>query len=205
MDRRATIGGGLEIGIPIGAFSESWGREIVGLSAELAVPMRLLPIDLGFDFSWGRMGGESSVVALNEDQLTAETGNLEVNSNVYGYHGVARLKPFNGKVSPYVAAMAGLKHFTTRSVLQVDGLDEAFSKERNASNFVGSAGWAVGVQVAPSGAFYVEGRVERLSTGKVQYVDPRSIVIGNNGEVSFETLSSPTRVLNVHIGIGLRF
>jgi hypothetical protein len=203
--RPTTISGGLEIGIPIGAFADSWGREIVGLSANMAMPMRLLPIDIGFDFAWGRMGGDKEVVAVNEQVLAVNTGELTINSNIYGYHGLARFKPINGMVSPYVEVLAGFRHFTTRSELRVEGLNEPLREERNSSKFVGSTGWAVGVQVAPTRAFYLEARVERLNSGKVEYVDPRSIVINGNGDVTYQTLKSPTRVANVHLGIGFRF
>ena len=205
LGRPTTISAGLEIGIPLGAFADSWGLEIVGLSANMAVPMRILPIDIGFDFAWGRMGGEKEVVAVNEQVLAVNTGELTINSNIYGYHGLARFKPINGMVSPYVEVLAGMRHFTTRSELRIDGLNDPLREERNSSKFVGSTGWAVGVQVAPTRAFYLEARVERLNSGKVEYVDPRSIVINANGVVSFQTLESPTRVANVHLGIGLRF
>jgi hypothetical protein len=203
--RQTTLGGGLEIGIPMGQFSESWGREIVGVSANLGVPMRLLPFDWGFDFSYGRMGGDRQVVALNEQFLSTTTGELKVNSVIYGYHGLLRFKPINGKVSPYVEGLLGLRHFTTKSRVEVDGLDQPLRKERNANDFTGSSGWAVGVQVAPTRAFYVEGRVERLNSGRVSFVDPNTIVIDGNGGVEFETRSSQTRVVNVHLGVGLRF
>lgn len=204
-NRPATLSGGLEIGIPVGTFAENWGREIIGLSANFAAPMRLLPFDVGFDFSWGRMGSESDIVAIDQEVLTATTGDLTVSSNVYGYHALARFKPINGKVSPYVEVLAGLRQYTTKSVLRVDGLDSPLSKDRNANSFVGSAGWAVGVQVAPHNNFYVEGRVERLNTGNVSFVDPNSIVINTNGEVVFDTRSTPTRTVNVHLGVGFRF
>jgi hypothetical protein len=204
-DRPATLSAGLEIGIPVGAFADDWGREIVGFSANAAVPMRLLPFDLGFDFAWGRMGGESSVVAVNEAFLTATSGNLKVNSNVYGYHAVARFKPTAGKINPYIEGLAGLRQFTTKSELRVDGVDSPVRKDRNANSFVGSAGWALGLQVAPNNSFYIEGRVERMNTGKVAYVDPRTIRIDASGDVTYETRATNTRTVNVHIGVGMRF
>jgi hypothetical protein len=51
----------------------------------------------------------------------------------------------------------------------------------------------------------VEGRVERLWGGRVSYVDPTSITISDTGEMSYGTLSSATDVVNVQVGIGLRF
>ena len=55
------------------------------------------------------------------------------------------------------------------------------------------------------GRSYARGRVERLNGGKVTYVDPRSISISAAGDVDYETISSPTRLVNVHLGIGFRF
>lgn len=204
-DRPATLGAGFEVGIPVGAFSDEWGREIVGFSANLATPLRLLPFDVGFDFAYGRMGRESEVVAVDEEFLTPTSGDLSVTSNVFGYHALVRFKPVAGKISPYIEGLAGLRQFTTKSELRVDGLDGPVSTDRNANSFVGSAGWALGIHVAPSRSFYIEGRVERLNTGKVGYVDPSTIRIETSGEVSYETRATNTRTVNVHIGMGLRF
>jgi hypothetical protein len=203
--RQATLGAGLEIGIPRGSFDDSWGREIVGVSGNFALPMRRLPFDWGFDFAFGGMGSDRKVVAVNNQYLTATTGDLRVTSSIFGYHGLIRLKPFNGKVSPYIEGLAGIRHFVTSSTVRVEGLSEAVSKERNESSLSWSAGWAVGVQVAPTRLFYVEGRVERLNGTRVTYVDPRSIVIDQSGQVNYTTLNSGTSVVNVHLGVGLRF
>ncbi len=203
--RMSTVGAGLEIGVPVGAFSESWGREIVGFSANLGVPMRLLPIDWGFDFGYGRMGGSEQTVNINEPVLNVTTADLVVNSVIYGYHGLLRLKPFNGKVSPYLEGLVGVRHFTTKTFVEVEGLSEPLRKERVANRFTGSSGWAIGVHVSPIPIFYLEGRVERLSSGRVEYVDPTTISISNAGVVDFETRRSKTSVMNVHLGVGLRF
>lgn len=205
LGRRATLSGGLEIGIPIGAFSDSWGLEIVGLSANMAIPMRLLPLSWGFDFGWGHMGGERDIVPVNNEFVNATSGELSVRSNLYSYHGLLRFQPYNGVVSPYVEGLFGLRHFTTRSEITVEGLSEPLQEQRQRSEFVGSAGWAVGVMVAPTRVLYFEGRVERLTTGNVTFVDPGSISISDQGTVNYSTISSPTRMVNVHLGIGLRF
>lgn len=204
-NRPATLSGGLEIGIPVGVFAENWGREIVGVSANTAIPMRFLPFDIGFDFSWGKMGSNNDIVAVDQAFLAVTEGELSVNSNVYGYHALARFKPLSGKISPYVEVLAGLRQYTTKSVLRVEGAERPISKDRNANSFAGSAGWAIGLQVAPRGTFFVEARVERLNTGNVSFVDPTSVVIDPNGEVLYDTRSTPTRTVNVHLGVGFRF
>jgi opacity protein-like surface antigen len=203
--RPVTLGGGLEIAIPFGEFDQALDKQMVGVSANLTVPMRLLPFDIGFDFSWARMGSVRDVVTVNDEYVDATTGDLRTRSEVYGYHGQLRFKPFNGKVSPYIEGMAGLRQFTTRTDITVDGLDQPIMTQRNANSFVGSYGWAVGIQVAPTKVFYIEGRVERLEGGRVSYVDPRSIAVSPDGDVSYATVSSGANVVNVHLGIGFRF
>ena len=205
MGRTPTVSGGLEIGIPRGEFNDTWGRELVGFGANMALPMRLLPLDWGFDFGYAKMGGERSNIPVEEEHLEATEASLRVNANVYSYHGLLRFRPIRGQVSPYVDAMAGLRHFTTNSEVRVDGLSEPVSKERRSSNFTGSAGWAVGVMVGVSGMLYVEGRVERITGGKASYIDGRTISITPEGEVTYETLSSKTSTVNVHLGIGFKF
>ncbi len=205
--RSASLSGGLEIGIPIGEFDATWGRQLVGLSANMTVPMRRLPLSYGFDFGWARMGSESQVVAVNEENIESTTGDLSVKSNVYGYHALLRLQPFTGKVSPYVEGMAGMRQFTTSTEITVDGMDQPLMEQRNENDFIGSTGWAAGLQVLPgkSKNFYVEGRVESLFGGQVTYVDPNTIKVSTNGTVDYGTLTSGTRVVNITFGIGLRF
>ncbi|MCB0763498.1 MAG: hypothetical protein R2815_12175 [Flavobacteriales bacterium] len=203
--RPVTIGGGMEIGVPFGEFGDSWGKEMLGLSGNFTVPMGILPFDYGFDFAWARMGGEKDDVHVNEEYIESTEGRLAVNSNIYGYHGLLRLKPFTGKVSPYIEGMAGVRQFTTHTSLTVDGVDDPLMEQRNTNDFVFSHGLAAGIQVAPSKVFYIEGRVERLEGGKVTYVDPGSIEIDPAGNVTYGTLTSGTHVVNVHLGIGFKF
>lgn len=203
--RMATLAGGLEIGVPIGEFDESWGRQLVGLSGNFTVPMRRLPFSYGFDFGWAHMGGNSREVTVSDPAITATTGDLSVRSNVYGYHGLLRLQPFHGQVSPYIEGLTGARHFVTSTRINVDGIDEPLMEQRNESSLIGSAGLAAGVYYAPSRNFIIEGRVERLTGGMVRYVDPRSIEISPDGEVAYSTLSSGTRIVNITFGIGFRF
>ncbi len=205
--RTALVAGGLEIGIPVGEFDATWGHQLVGLSANMTMPMRRLPLSYGFDFAWARMGSESKVVAIDEENIESTTGDLSVKSNVYGYHALLRLQPFTGKVSPYVEGMAGARQFTTSTEIEVDGMDAPLMEQRNENEFIGSTGWAAGLQVMPGKQrnFFLEARVESLAGGQVSYVDARSIVVSPEGEVNYGTLTSGTRVMNITFGIGLRF
>lgn len=203
--RTATITGGLEIGIPTGEFDASWGRQMAGLSANMTLPMRRLPFSYGFDFAWQRMGGGTRKVTVDDPVVTSREGEMKVRSNLYGYHGMLRFQPYRGKVSPYLDGMLGLRHFLTTTEVNVKGLDQPILEERNESAFVGSAGFAIGAYYEVTRHFVLEARFERLSGGRVTYVDPRSIEITQAGEVTYGTLSSGSRMVNLTFGAGFRF
>jgi hypothetical protein len=101
--------------------------------------------------------------------------------------------------------MMGVRQFTTVSTMTVGGLDQPVSRERDANAFAFSTGWAAGLMVRFAGIAYIEGRVERFSSGKASYVDPASISISNSGVVGYSTLNSRTDAVNILVGIGLRF
>lgn len=202
-NRSATLSGGLEFGIPLGEFDHTWGNTTAGLSANIAIPMRTLPLEFGYDFAWGRMGSESSAEQVQGNILGARSGRtVDVRSNVFGHHGLIRLNPLRGKVRPYGEVMLGARNFVTRSTVSTP---EGVSSDERDGSWVTSYGWAVGAMYSIGRQVYVEGRVERLFSGKVDYVDPNTIRIANDGNVSFEKLNSRTDALQIQLGIGLRF
>ena len=192
-------------GDPIGEFDEAWGKQYGGLGGNFSVPFRRLPFEWGFQFDWSSMGSKRTVVAIDEQTLADTTGDLTVRSNIYGFHGMVRFKPFQGKVMPYVDGLFGWRTFTTRTKVKVDGVEGSLTNERNASDAAGSAGWAVGVMVKLNDKLYVEGRYEKLQGSEVTYVDPASIAIDGSGGVSFGTKTSNSDVYQIKLGVGFLF
>lgn len=201
--RSTTLSGGLEIGVPLGEFAHTWGNTVYGISANIAMPMRNLPLEFGYDFAWGRMGGEYSTPRPVGGLFSAvPQRSVDVKSNVYGHHGLVRLNPLRGDIRPYGEVMLGARNFVTRSTVSTDG---GVTEDERDGSWVPSYGWAVGMMYVISRQLYVEGRVERLFNGKVDYVDPSTIAIGSDGRVTYEKLNSRTESLQIQVGIGLRF
>ncbi len=202
-NRSSTLSGGLEFGVPLGEFDFTWGNTTFGLSGNIAIPMRTLPLEFGYDFAYGRMGSETSADQAQGNILGARSGRkVEVRSNIYGHHGLIRLNPLRGKVRPYGEVMLGARNFVTRSTVTVP--DGMASDERD-GKWTSSYGWAVGAMYSIGRQIYVEGRVERLFSGEVSYVDPTTIQIANDGTISYQRLSSRTDALQIQLGVGLRF
>jgi len=203
---QSTLGGGSEVGIPTGEFDHTFGRNIWGFGAQIAFPVsRILPLQGGFDFGYGHLGGDQALVPVHNVALTAGSGNLHINCKVYSYMPFLRFEPLQGKFRPYVDGLIGFRQFVTTSTVNVAGLSQPISSQRVANDVAFSHGWAVGLMMRLGPLAYVEGRVERISSGSATYVDPSSISISDQGNVHFGTLTSRTDVTNIQLGIGLRF
>ncbi len=203
--RQSTLSAGLELNIPVGDLNATGVRNFGGFSANFTYPGRILPFDFGFDFGYAVMGNFGQRVLVEQDTLGLQEGELTVKAKVFSYLGQVRLRPINGRVSPYLEGLFGARQFTTRSGLEMDESIDPVTYERRENAWTGAYGWAVGTFVGFGPQFYVEGRVERLWGGRVDYVDPESITISEGGVVNYNTLSSTTDVVNVHLGVGLRF
>ena len=197
-----TLSIGATLGAPQGEFNKVYGKNLVGLGGNLSLPLLGLPLEMGAAFGWGHLGGERETVAVDQQFLTSQEGSMSTRSNMYSFHLMGRFKPVVGRVSPYVDGLAGFRTFATRTELTVEDVDETLSNERNAHDATWSWGWAAGVMIELSGPLYMEARVENLRGNSAEYIDPTSIEIDADGNVTYRTLSSTTDIFNVHLGIG---
>lgn len=202
---QGNVGGTIGISVPKGEFADTWGRNMFTWGGHVTLPSRLLPFQWGFAFDYGVMGVKNFTVPVFTPELSATEGDLAVRAKVLSYQPLLRFSPLKGKVRPYVDGMAGFRQFTTKSTVTVDGLQEPILRERNANDSALSAGWAGGLMVELGGIGYIEGRVERMYSGKASYVDPASIAVDNAGNLDYQVLESNTDGVNVLLGIGLRF
>lgn len=203
---QGTLGGGIGMSIPTGDFDRFWGRNMFQVGAHLAFPLGRVPVlQGGFAFGYSVMGRNETTVPLTTDHLGITEGTLTTRCKVFSYHPLLRLNPLRGRVRPYVDGLIGFRQFSTTSKVTADGVEENISKERNATDFAFSSGWAAGVMVTLGSTAYVELRMERFDSGEASFVDPESVTVSDAGTVSFNTLTSNTDVTNVLVGIGLRF
>ena len=191
--------------VPTGEFADTWGSPMFTLGGQFSAPLGLMPLQSGLNFGYGFMDRTSAELPLSDPVLTADHGTLEVRAKTLAYHPFLRMSPLRGKLRPYVEGLVGLRQFTTFNTVRVDGLDEPLQRDRTANDFVFSSGWAAGLQMGWGGIGYVEARVERFHGGQATYVDPASVTVDPAGAVAFNTLNSRTDLVNVLLGIGIRF
>lgn len=205
-DRRPmTVSFGMRLGVPTGEFDLVYDRELFGLGGNFSVPFRRLPFEWGLDVGWQRMGSTETTVAINEEFIEATEAELDLNADMWAYHTFMRFKPLRGRVCPYADAYAGVRTFSARTKIRVDGLEEPLSNDRNAMDAAFSYGWGAGLMVKLKKAVNVEAGFQKLQGTEVSYVDPESITVSPDGVVGFGTLTSNSDLFNVHLGIGFNF
>lgn len=201
---------GLEVATPQNQFDNNFDGTPVGFSGQFMSNLGRSPFELGFGFSWLSRGSVSEDIWIYEgtdldgDDVFSR-GDIDVNSNIYTYTGVARLKPFAGAIQPYGDVILGVRNFSTVTLISTDDTDGAETRERQHGDFTYTYGWGAGLKVRITPVLFVEGRFSNLYGGPIDFVDRESIQIGEEGELNFENVSSRTDMQIIEAGISFEF
>lgn len=208
--RVPSISLGLEVATPQNQFNNNFDGTPVGFSGQFMSNLGQSPFELGFGFSWLSRGTVSEDIWIYEgvDDFGDEVfdrGEVDVNSNIYTYTGVARLKPFAGAIQPYGDVIAGVRNFSTVTVITPDNTEEVETRERQHGDFTYTYGWAAGLKVRVASELFVEGRFSSLYGGSIDFVDRESIQIGEDGGIIFDNVSSRTDMHIIEVGFSFEF
>jgi len=205
LSKKANLSVGFEVGEPLGEFDDNYNGNPAGIGINLALPRGKLPIQWGLDFGYASMGSKNHAVDIQDEDLDIIEGNMKIKSHIYSYHATARFKPFDGFFAPYIEGLAGLRTFNTNTKIEVDGLDDPYSTEKNSQGVTFSYGWAAGLMFNVGKLIYLEGRFEKLHGSDVKYVDQNSVQVDDNGNFTYDIKKSNSNIANIQLGIGFRF
>jgi len=209
--RVPTLSVGFEFAIPQNEFADNFEGLPVGVGGQfLTNAGRRSPFEFGMGFSWLSRGSAKEdvwlldVIDLNGNEIYTR-GTLAVNSNIYTYNAIARFKPLLGKVQPYVDGLAGVRNFSTSTIIRYEDRTRDPDKQRQTRDFAMTYGFAAGVKVRVTPSLMVEGRFSNLFGTQVSYVDRSTLDIGDNGEIRYEKRSSRTDMHIIHLGVCFEF
>lgn len=201
-----------------------WGLDLNGIG---------YPVDqlgFGLNVGYGQYGSASRQVPFNYFSPGVTIEEKTTNSIGHG-HVFFRFSPFNKKwtFQPYCEGLIGLKHFSTKTAmssnncvdnLETDHDDCEIASSTNASDFVFSYGWGVGLDIELTQInnknnttnqstlyFFINGRylwggeAQYLKEGGIEYSDP------NDGPVQayYNWQTSTTDIMQFVLGLGLKF
>lgn len=201
---------GLDVGAPRGQFADNFEGLPVGVGGQFLSNMGRSPLEAGFGFSWmsrGQMNEDIWIFQgtdVDGDEVFSR-GEVSVNSNIYTYNGVLRLKPFAGAIQPYGDLIAGVRNFSTVSIIRPDEDDGSETRDRQHRDFTYTYGWAAGLKIRLTPVMFVEGRFSNLYGGGVDFIDRKSIFVGEEGVLDYDVRTSRTDMYIYQLGISFQF
>lgn len=197
---------------PVGEFARNIDGPQVGFSGLFLVNQRQSPFEFGVEVAWAGIGRDHQDVVLDlgtdtENNTIYQDARIRLRGNMYQYHGIARLKPFAGRIQPYGDLMLGAKYFSLRSSIQeeYDGVRETVEANREEGSMAVSYGWACGLKIRLNRAMMLEARFEKLTGGQAEFADADSIEIDPEGNYTYEMVESRTSSWNYHVGVSFEF
>lgn len=207
--------GGLDflVGLPQGDFKSNVDKTGFGVAGTIGWAPVDVPVMVGLELGFMVYGSETRREPFS---TTIPNVFVDVNTsnNFFLGHLIVRGQPNRGKIRPYIQGMVGMNVLFTRTKIENSGSfnEEIASSEDqsdNAFSYGGGAGlmflvWTqeegeggVGEVLVDVGARYVLGNeAEYLKEGSIAY---------RNGKVVYDVQRSRTDLLEIQVGVALRF
>jgi len=207
-DREIQFGIDFTTVIPTGDFSRNVTNNGYGVGTQLLFSFGRLPLLLGGDFVFANYGSDEHTESISET-IPELLVRVRTTNNITMTHLVFRAQPRKGKVRPYADALVGFKYLSTNTSIINDSSGEELTSTKNLSDLVSSYGFGGGVQVrlarvGTSGELTLDTKVRYLRGAEAEYLKEGSIR-RENGLVLFDVLSSRTDVVNVQVGVTIRW
>jgi opacity protein-like surface antigen len=210
--RTGSIAFGGQVLQPLGDFAQQYDGYPIGVGGTLSIPLWRSPLEVGGGYAWNNMGSQNEDVSVfvttdkDGDDIFA-SGEMRIRSSINRYQAFARLRPLNGAVQPYGELIAGMDVFKTNHDITInqEGYSEAGNSQKNHQDMTLSVGWAAGLRIRLAPNVFVEGRFENLTSGKVSYVDQKSIVVNDNNNITFDLRESKANRYTYQLGLAFSF
>lgn len=213
-NRGPSIAFGVQVAQPTGQFKQQYDGYPIGVAANFSAPLSRSPLEIGFGYAWNNMGSQTEEVSvlvgqdIDGDNIY-ENGDLQIRSNTNRFQMMARLRPFNGMIQPYVDGVAGLETYRTKTTIEVVSDYVGYSEGQNADtqlfDMTYSFGWAAGLRIRLAPNIFLDGRFESLIGGPAKYIDQNSIEVINATDLDFEIKSSRTDKFTYQLGLAATF
>ena len=196
------------MGFPQGEFKDNIDRIALGLDLTFGVDLGKSPFMMGIDLGVLNYGSDRRYEYLYN--LPEFQFQVEHDYNILQGLVFLRFQPVkNGRVRPYIDALAGFNYLWTDTSLDDDG-DEEIRLAVNYDDFAFSYGLGGGLLVklgkkrARGIEFFVDLRARYILGGKAEYLTKGSILVEDQ-EVTYLVYESRSDLLTLQIGFGLNF
>ncbi len=201
------------LGFPQNDFKKNVNRLGYGLDFYVGFAPERVPILIGVDLGFLNYGSSTRQEPFSTT-IPDVTVDVKTSNDIFLFHPLLRIQPNIGIIRPYIEGLIGLKYLTTTTEIQNQGkggeeVASSTNKSDNAFSYGGGAGLMIRIVdkkeedknpneiMLEFGARYLFGNeAEYLKEGSIRRV---------NGAVVYDVQKSTTDLLNVYIGLQIRF
>ncbi|MCH2198476.1 MAG: hypothetical protein MK081_06815 [Flavobacteriales bacterium] len=208
--RTPSLSFGVIVGQPEGQFAANFDGTPAGIGGQFLANMGRSPFEVGAGFNWMSRGSSNEDVWIEvgedvEGDMIFQEAEMEINSNIYTYYSIGRFKPFAGRIQPYGDVIGGFRNFSTVTVIQPDDEQSEEIRDSYHNDITVVYGWAAGLKIRLTQNILVEGRFSKLQGGSVEFVDRETLQVNDDGDISFDRISSRTDMMNFQLGVSFEF
>jgi hypothetical protein len=203
-------------GIPQGELSDQIGRNAYGLDGQVFYSPEGSPFAVGLDASWMRYGSESRREPFSTT-IPDVTVEVSTSNNIVQGFFVLRGQLPKGPIRPYADVLIGFNHlYTETKISDSDNPAEEVASTTNQYDTALAYGLGIGVtipvyvqEVGSEGdklpfEVLIDGGARYLRGGEADYLKEGSIR-REGGRVAFDTITSKTDLVRLHLGVMVRF
>ncbi len=201
--------GVVQMGLPQNEFTEVFSSHPTGLGAGVTLPMGKSGLfRFGVDVSWTSMGREKTLVELAGEAQEIFSGEAYLKSDLNNYHVVMRFSPFKGAIRPYFDGFFGMRSYETSTELTYETLGNMVVSEEyspSGKEWTNSYGYAAGLMLALGRNVFIDGRVQILRGGEIDYVDQESLSVNVNGDINYNLEVTQADMIVPQVGLSIVF
>lgn len=203
------IGGSLQMGLPQNEFSQVFSGYPTGLGVGATLPMGKSGLfRFGGEFSWNSMGREKTLVEIYGEAEEVVSGDLFLESNMHNFHALMRFSPFSGGFRPYFDVFFGMRSYETSTELSYETSNDVIitqSYKPSGRDWTNSYGYSAGLMIALGRNVFIDGRIQIMRGGEIDYVDQETLSLNVDGEINYNIEVTEADMLVPQLGISVVF
>jgi len=201
-------------GLPLGQLDDQIGREAYGLDGQIFYAPDKSPLAIGLDLSWMNYGNESREEPFSST-IPDVTIDVETMNNIVQGLFVLRGQMPRGPIQFYGDALIGFNYLYTETSISGTNQSEGVISHTNQDDVAFAYGVGGGVTVPVYTRLKltenkkplqvaIDGGVRYIRGGEAEYLKKGSIR-REDGVVTFDTSTSRTDMVRMHLGVIVRF
>lgn len=184
---------GFQMAQPLDTLKSILGGNFYGVNVGNNLPIFNSFIEIGFDYSWGRLDYKEQDFVINyfvsvTGQYVYQEATMRLQNTNNRYVTNLRFKPFNGPFQPFFDLNCGFETYRVSSDVIKEGYGYSYGASSNFQYYDLSylLGWSAGLRISSNEKLFFDFKFQKLDSGPVNYIDLNTITIIDDQNIFYE-------------------